>query len=870
MSAGGHLIRNRTELRNNVDLNTLRVPGIYALHNPTNGPSSGDFLVDVLQARTLDDSTIWVAQVLTKLSDNSKKTRLYNGTIWGSYADLGSGGGSNYNPASVVITGGTITGLPSPSGASDAANKAYVDALVAGIGGTRVAVRAATTANIVIATALNNGDVLDGVTLATNDLVLVKDQTAPAENGVYVVGVVPARSTSFNTMAKLAGMLAVVQVGTANIGTLWFCTSAAAGTIDVDPVVITGVHITGTNLVSTPGASNVVISSSTGGAATVAGATQSLAGALSALDKTKLDGIEAGAEVNVPTNLSQSRDASSVTVVSDTGADAVLLAADATHAGVMLAADKAKLDSITAGAGDLSIDLSIGTNDATTLEVVPSRGAKVALPLAAPSPSKAGIMSGADKGKLNGIAAGAQVNVPTNLGLGVHDATSLKLTSSTGGDATLPAADHDLAGLMSATDKVKLDNLSGGGGGPLPTDLSIGTVTPTTVQVQSSTGASATIPGATPSAAGVLSAADKAIINALGTAADLASDTDTALTANSDTRLPTQKAVRAFVAAQLAGSAGLRLQVRAATTANITIASALNNGSVLDGITLATNDLVLVKNQTLPAQNGVYVVGVSPARYSGLNTYAAFIGAVIAVAVGTVNAGTIWFSLASGSGTIDVTSITFAGLTVAGTDLGIGSQTATTLAITSSTGATATLPLATAVAGTNKAGLLAPAEKDAITALKTASTLDFDTDGTLAANSDAKIATQKAVKTAIAALRPVESIVIAVGDETTALTTGAAKITFRMPYAFTLTDVRASLTTASASGLPTINIKEGGTTIFSTKITIDATELTSTTALTPMVLSDTSLADDAQMTVDIDTAGSGAAGLKVVLIGRRT
>lgn len=115
-----------------------------------------------------------------------------------------------------------------------------------------------------------------------------------------------------------------------------------------------------------------------------------------------------------------------------------------------------------------------------------------------------------------------------------------------------------------------------------------------------------------------------------------------------------------------------------------------------------------------------------------------------------------------------------------------------------------------------------------------------------------------------------EVIAVAISDETTALTTGNAKVTFRMPFAMTLTAVRASLTTASTSGLPTFDINEGGATILSTKITIDANELTSTTAATQPVISDSSLADDAQITIDVDVSGTGAKGAKVYLIGRRT
>lgn len=114
-----------------------------------------------------------------------------------------------------------------------------------------------------------------------------------------------------------------------------------------------------------------------------------------------------------------------------------------------------------------------------------------------------------------------------------------------------------------------------------------------------------------------------------------------------------------------------------------------------------------------------------------------------------------------------------------------------------------------------------------------------------------------------------ESLIIAVGDETTPITTGTAKVTFRMPYAFVLTAVRASLNNASSSGTPTIDINEGGGTILSTKLTIDASEKTSTTAATPAVISDANLADDAEITIDIDTAGTGATGLKVYLIGHQ-
>jgi len=124
----------------------------------------------------------------------------------------------------------------------------------------------------------------------------------------------------------------------------------------------------------------------------------------------------------------------------------------------------------------------------------------------------------------------------------------------------------------------------------------------------------------------------------------------------------------------------------------------------------------------------------------------------------------------------------------------------------------------------------------------------------------------------LSAFKVTESFIVACSDESTALTTGTAKVTLRIPYAFTVTAVRASLTTAQTSGsIFTVDINESGTSILSTKLTIDNTEKTSTTAATPAVISDTSLADDAEITFDIDQVGDGTAiGLKVVLIGHRT
>lgn len=172
----------------------------------------------------------------------------------------------------------------------------------------------------------------------------------------------------------------------------------------------------------------------------------------------------------------------------------------------------------------------------------------------------------------------------------------------------------------------------------------------------------------------------------------------------------------------------------------------------------------------------------------------------------------------------------------------------------------------TDAANVNAAG--AVMESDSTTA-SMAFVIDEDN---MVSNSATKVPTQQSVKAYADSVGKVEYLMFAVGDETTLLTTGTAKITFRMPYAMTLTSVRANVNTAPTGATIIVDINETGATILSTKLSIDATEKTSTTALAPPVISDTALADDAEITIDIDQVGSTIAGkgLKVTLIGTRT
>lgn len=108
-------------------------------------------------------------------------------------------------------------------------------------------------------------------------------------------------------------------------------------------------------------------------------------------------------------------------------------------------------------------------------------------------------------------------------------------------------------------------------------------------------------------------------------------------------------------------------------------------------------------------------------------------------------------------------------------------------------------------------------------------------------------------------------LMFAQAEQTTTLTTGTAKATFRLP-ACTILAVRASLVTASSSGNPTFDINDDGTSILgANKLSIDANEKTSTTATTATTIANATIADDSEITIDIDTAGTGAKGWAVYL-----
>lgn len=247
----------------------------------------------------------------------------------------------------------------------------------------------------------------------------------------------------------------------------------------------------------------------------------------------------------------------------------------------------------------------------------------------------------------------------------------------------------------------------------------------------------------------------------------LARDTDGTLAANSDSKIPSQKAVKTYVDGKVAGLSW-KQAVRAATTAAGTLSTAFANGQTIDGVTLATGDRILIKNQSTAADNGLYVVAASgaPARSTDADAGSELVNATCYVSEGTANADTQWTCTTNAPITVGSTALAFAQLSTGSGDV-VGPGSATDLDFVQFDGTTGKLV---------KDGGLAR-----------------DIDGTFAANSDSKIASQKAVKTyvdtALAGVAPITqpSIVqsaVQCSTSTYALTLGAAPTAGNLLVAF--------------------------------------------------------------------------------------
>lgn len=162
----------------------------------------------------------------------------------------------------VDLNGQRATNAADATGNADLVTLQQVNGLIRGLS-WKDEVRAASTANVTLATP---GTTLDGVTLAANDRVLLKNQTAPAENGIYVwtaSGSPLTRALDADSSTELNSATVSVMQGTANADTLWVQTAdnPTVGTTAITWVAVgagTGFSTAGAGLTSTGSTVDVV------------------------------------------------------------------------------------------------------------------------------------------------------------------------------------------------------------------------------------------------------------------------------------------------------------------------------------------------------------------------------------------------------------------------------------------------------------------------------------------------------------------------------------------------------------------------------------------------------------------------------------
>ena len=152
----------------------------------------------------------------------------------------------------ILISGGSIRFYkqdPTSTAAEDGATVIWDSddlpfVLVTGLSFRHVQVLTVATGNVDIATALNNGDSLNGQVLATGNVVLLPLQTIAAQTGIYVGGAAPARHADFGSYDDHANLLVGVLSGAADGNTLWWCSANVGGVLGTTDIKFTRIGFT--------------------------------------------------------------------------------------------------------------------------------------------------------------------------------------------------------------------------------------------------------------------------------------------------------------------------------------------------------------------------------------------------------------------------------------------------------------------------------------------------------------------------------------------------------------------------------------------------------------------------------------------------
>jgi hypothetical protein len=277
-----------------------------------------------------------------------------------------------------------------------------------------------------------------------------------------------------------------------------------------------------------------------------------------------------------------------------------------------------------------------------------------------------GLMTGSDKTKLDGIATGATANVGT-----VTSVAALTL-GTTGTDVSSTVA----TGTSTPVITLNIPTASAANRGALSaTDWSTfngkgsGNGTVTSVSVVSANGFAGTVATNTVTPAITLSTSITGLLKGNGTAISAA-------TAGTDyvapqTTLAGYGITNAYTKTEtdtLLQGLDPKASVKCATTATLTLATGFANGAVIDGYTLVTGDRILIKDQAAPAENGIYTVNASgaPTRAVDMDAWTEVPNAYVFIEQGTANADKGFVCTSDITGTLGTTAITWVTFTSAG------------------------------------------------------------------------------------------------------------------------------------------------------------------------------------------------------------
>jgi hypothetical protein len=642
----------------------------------------------------------------------------------------------NAQSSSLSLNSQKITNLAAPTAASDAATKSYVDSAVQGLS-AKDSVRVATTANGALASAYANGQIVDGVTLSTGDRILIKDQTAGAENGIYTVNEsgAPTRAIDFDSNAEVEkGAFVFVEEGTSNanagfvlttdgsvtLGTtaLSFTQFSGAGDITAgDGLVKSGntlsVDIPGTSAETTVADDDLVLvydSSESALKKMTKAIFVSGVGGISNLSEDTTPQLGGSLDVNGQDIVSVSN--SNITLTPN-GSGVVRI--DGTS-GIDLQSGEIAVKN-SGSVSNIKLYCEVGNAHYTQIQSAAhsSYSGNVTLTL----PTSTGILVGSgDTGTVtntmlagsitnsklansaitvtagNGLAGGGSVSLggTTNLTLDLNELTPAVVDVANDHIVIVDANDSNASKKESVADLVS--GIAGTGLSASSGQLSIADDAVTYAKIQN-VSATDKLLGRLSAGAGVVeeiacTAAGRALLDDADAAAQRTtlglgtgdSPSFTSLSLSGGTLAMNSQKITGLATPTADGDAATKSyvdsvaqglsakdSVRVATIANGTLSTAYANGQSVDGITLATGDRILIKDQTAGAENGVYTVNASGAPTRAVDFDAdseVEKGAFVFVEEGTTNADSGFVLTTDGSITLDTTALSFTQFSGAG------------------------------------------------------------------------------------------------------------------------------------------------------------------------------------------------------------